>query len=103
MAFPLGQRDPSSIGDALGQALLEKETRREKPVTFGYEAGTPVRFAGAEIARNLGMNGEFGTMTNDKKDKNSQAYLKKFVDQWTSGAFSPFDGGASSDSEQGVA
>lgn len=103
MAFPLGQRDPGSISDALGQALLDKETRREKPVTFGYEAGTPTRFAGEEISRNLGLNGEFGAMTNDKKDTDSQAYLKKFVDQWTSGAFSPFGGEAGQGSQQEVA
>jgi hypothetical protein len=46
------------------------------------------------------LNGEFGAMTNDKKDKNAQGYLKKFVDQWTSGAFSPMGGEPAPSSEE---
>jgi hypothetical protein len=100
VAFRLSQRDPESISVALGQALADKQSRHEKPVTFGYEAGTPVRFAGEEVERQLGLNGEFGAMTNDKKDKNAQGYLKKFVDQWTSGAFSPMGGEPAPSSEE---
>lgn len=83
MAF---QYDGKDVGVALGQGVDNKKTRQEAPVTFGYESGTPIRFAGAELRRNIGMNGEFGTQTQDKKSK---SYFRDWTSFWTQGPFSP--------------
>lgn len=90
MAFNLSDRSPDVLRTALGQAVADKMAREEKPVAFGYEAGSPIRFAGDEIARRIGGQGEFWRMANDKKNKDAQGYLKEWTQQYTSGMFSPF-------------
>lgn len=85
MAF---RYDGKDVVTALGQGVDNKLTRAEAPVTFGYEAGTPIRFAGKQLADNIGMVGEFGTSTNDPKMK---SYYGDWAQQWTSGPFGPSD------------
>lgn len=93
MAFPLGQRGSDAIGSALDQAVNSKQELRERPVTFGYENGAPTRFAG-DTFKNMGMDGDFGRMTGDKKNKEAQDYMKDWVGQLMNGAYSPLqDGG----------
>jgi hypothetical protein len=99
VAFPLGRRGADAIGGALDQAVRNEEEQRERPVDFGYKNGAPVRFAGERIARNMGMNGDFGRMTGDKKDKDAQGYLKEWVSQWTNGFASPMGNGGPSSEE----
>lgn len=87
MAFSYSGKD---VATALSQGVDNKQSRAETPVTFAYEAGTPIRFAGSEISKRLGgTDGEFGFMSNNRKDKEAQGYLKRFADQWTSGPFGP--------------
>jgi hypothetical protein len=92
VAFTLSDRSPEGLRAALGQALADKEAREEKPVAFGYDSGSPTRFAGTELATRIGGRGDFWRMTNDKKDKDAQGYLKEWTQQYTSGMFSPFSG-----------
>ena len=81
MAF---RYDGKDVAQALGQGVDNKETRRETPVTFAYEQGTPVRFAGSELAKNIGMAGEFGTST---KDPNMKRYYQDFTSYLEGGPF----------------
>lgn len=99
MAFPLGQLGSDAIGSALDQAVKNEREQRERPVDFGYRNGAQIRFAGEQIAANMGMNGDFGRMTGDKKNKEAQGYLKEWVSQWTNGFASPIDNGGSSPEE----
>jgi hypothetical protein len=78
--------DGKDIGTALGQGVDNKQTRQEAPVTFGYEGGTPIRFAGAALRENIGMNGEFGAQTKDPKSKE---YFGDWTGYWTGGPFGP--------------
>jgi hypothetical protein len=89
VAFPLANRSPDNLATALGQAVMEKQARQEKPVLFGYDNGSPMRFAGEEIATRIGGDGDFSRMANDKRDKGAQDYLKQWTQQVTSGMFSP--------------
>lgn len=99
VAFPLAKRGIDAIESALGQAVENKREQQERPVAFGYENGAQIRFAGEQIAANMGMNGDFGRMTGDKKNKEAQGYLKEWVSQWTNGFASPIDNGGSSPEE----
>ena len=81
-----------AIGSALGQAVENKKEQQERPIAFGYENGAPQRFAGEKIAASAGMNGEFGRMTGDKKDKEAQGYMKEWMGQFIGGAYSPIPG-----------
>ncbi len=83
MAF---RYDGKDIATALGQGVENKLTRSEAPVTFGYEAGTPIRFAGEELKDNIGMVGDFGSST---KDPNMKGYYKDWTGYWSSGPFGP--------------
>jgi hypothetical protein len=100
VAFNLGDRDPGSLSTALGQATADKLAREETPVAFGYDKGTPTRFAGTELARRIGGAGDFWRMANDKRDKDAQGYLQEWTRQFTAGMFSPF---AEQPPAQGVA
>lgn len=83
MAF---RYDGKDIATALSQGVDNKLTRAEAPVTFGYEAGTPIRFAGEELKNNIGMVGDFGSSTKDPKMK---GYFKDWTGYWSSGPFGP--------------
>lgn len=83
MAF---RYDGKDIQTALGQGVDNKSTRQETPVTFAYEGGTPIRFAGTEIQKNIGLSGEFGSQTRDPKMK---GYFGDWTGYWTSGPFAP--------------
>lgn len=83
MAF---RYDGKDVATALGQGVENKQSRAEAPVTFGYEAGTPIRFAGDQLQKNIGMVGEFGTST---KDPNMKGYFKDWTGFWSSGPFGP--------------
>ena len=83
MAF---RYDGKDIQTALGQGVDNKLTRPESPVTHGYEGGTPIRFAGTEIQKNIGLSGEFGSQTRDPKMK---GYFGDWTGYWTSGPFAP--------------
>jgi hypothetical protein len=89
VAFPLANRSPANLSTALNQAVMEKQARQEKPVLFGYDNGSPMRFAGEEIATRIGGDGDFSRMANDKQDKGAQDHLKQWTKQFTSGMFSP--------------
>lgn len=93
MAFPLGRRGADAIAGALNQAVENKQARQETSATSLIENGVPIRFAGEAITRNMGMNGDFGRMTGDKRDKESQRYMKEWVSQWTNGFASPMNNG----------
>jgi hypothetical protein len=80
--------DGKDIETALGQGIDNKSTRQETPVTFAYEGGTPIRFAGAEIQKNIGLAGEFGSQTKDPKMK---GYFGDWTSFWTGGPFGPAD------------
>ena len=82
-------RLPEDYPTAFAKAIDQKSAQQEVPATFGYVEGTPSRFAGEKMVRDLGLVGEFGAMTNDKKDKGAQKYLKDWTSQWTSGPFGP--------------
>lgn len=86
MAFSYDSKD---VGAALAAGVENAKALEERPVDFQYRAGSPIRFAGDQIMRNLGANGEFGYMTNNKKDREGQEYLKRFTKQWTGGPFAP--------------
>lgn len=94
MAFPIGQKD---VGVALGQAVEDRRARQEVPVAFGYNAGSPGRFAGDLFLKSMGTNGEFGSRTNDKEDKEMQQAMLRFTKQWTSGPFPPETIGSTSE------
>jgi hypothetical protein len=81
--------ESKNVAAALGAGIENARSLEERPVDFQYKAGTPIRFAGEQIAQNLGANGEFGTFTNNRKDKEAQEYLRRFAKQWTSGPFAP--------------
>lgn len=83
MAF---RYDGKDVATALGQGVDNKLTRAEAPVTFGYEAGTPIRFAGKQLVDNIGMVGEFGVST---KDPNMKGYFKDWTGFWANGPFGP--------------
>ena len=91
MAFPLANRSPDTLATALDQAVREKLAKQETPNRFGYDNGSPTRFAGEELATRIGGDGDFARMANDKRDKGSQDYLRQWTGQFTSGMFSPFD------------
>jgi len=87
---------------ALGQGVRNASERGETPTTFNYTAGSPgqladpkygsMRYAG-DIFQGKGMEGEFATAIADKKNKPVQEGMEKFVNEWTSGPWSPFDMG----------
>lgn len=83
MAFSYDSKD---VGAALGQAIADKRTREEVPVTFGYSAGSPGRFAGDQLRENIGMLGEFGGST---KDPGMKPYYRDWTSYWASGPFGP--------------
>lgn len=82
-------RLPDDYPTAFAKAIEQKSAQQEVPATFGYIEGTPSRFAGEKMVRDLGLVGDFGVMTNDKKDKGAQGYLRDWTSQWTSGPFGP--------------
>ena len=91
---------------ALGQGVRNAAERGETPTTFNYTAGSPgqladpkygsKRFAG-DIFQGKGVHpevgGEFAVAIADKKNKPVQEGMEKFVNEWTSGPWSPFDMG----------
>lgn len=81
--------ESKNVQAALSAGIENARALEERPVDFQYKAGTPIRFAGSRIEKNLGADGEFGAFTNNKKDKEGQAYLSRFAQQWTSGPFAP--------------
>lgn len=83
MAFSYKDKDVST---ALGQGIDNKASRQETPVTFAYEGGTPIRFAGSEMVKNLGMVGEFGLSTKDPGMKN---YYRDWTSFYSNGPFGP--------------
>lgn len=83
MAFRYENKD---VGTALSQGVDNKLTRAEAPVTFGYEAGTPIRFAGDQIKENIGLAGEFGAST---KDPGMKKYYGDWTAYWSNGPFGP--------------
>lgn len=86
MAFSYDSKD---VGAALDAGVWNAEALEERPVDFQYKAGSPIRFAGDRIMRNLGTNGEFGSRTNNKEDKEMQQAMLRFTKQWTRGPFAP--------------
>ena len=91
---------------ALGQGVRNASERGETPATFNYTAGSPgqladptygtKRFAG-DIFQGKGVHsedgGEFAVAIADKKNRRAQDGMEKFVNEWTSGPWSPFDMG----------
>lgn len=98
MAFPLNRIDPDSQSLALGQGKQNAAERGETPASFGYDQGSPAKAPGEEfgkprfamdVFKGLGVEGEFGRMTNDKTNPQAQDNLKLFMSQYTNGMFSP--------------
>ncbi len=82
------------VSTALAQAVASKESRAETPVTFAYEAGTPIRFgrevyggrfanenptARKLVARYIEESGGLGPVADDRKFKPGQEYFKGIV------------------------
>lgn len=83
MAFDLYKRNPEGLEAALSQSIVEKQERDEKPVTFGYDRGTPMRFAMDKL-RGQGLSGEFGQLS---MQPSTQRYLRDYVYRMSSGPF----------------
>jgi hypothetical protein len=71
-----------ALYQSIQQALQNKRERAEVPVVFGMEQGSPQRFAGDELVKTAGMNGQFGAKT---EDPSSRPYFKKFVSRYVAG------------------
>lgn len=87
MAF---RYDGKDIGSALGMALLDKQARKETPVAFGYENGSPQKYsrmanenrdARALVQQYIEDAGGLGVVANDKRFKPGQEYFKGFMEQ----------------------
>lgn len=92
MAFDVGDRQSA---EAFERALIAKEMFRETPVAFGYGQGVQ-KYPSPEFNSRFtpngvigGLQGEFGAVTNDKKNKPAQDTLAKWTSQWSSGPFGP--------------
>ena len=88
-------RGADSLARVLDMAIQSKNDREETSAgAFGYEQGSPQkvsspkynsRFAGTALIG--GINGEFGSITNDRKNKPAQDSLMTWAGQWSSGPF----------------
>lgn len=102
VAFDIGGRQSP---EGFERALLAKEAYRETPMAFGYGQGVQKfpspefnsRFAGEAVVG--GINGEFGSNANNKKNKNIQGALAQWAGQWASGPFGPGFGAVSPETE----
>lgn len=93
--FKITDMGPQALARTLNLAILSKAQKGETEAgAFGYESGSPqahasdyfdTRFAGERLIG--GINGEFGSYTNDKKNKNAQDSLATWAGQWSSGPF----------------
>lgn len=92
MAFDIATRQSP---EGFERALLAKEAFRETPMAFGYGSSVMKypspefnsRFAGDALIG--GINGEFGSATNNKENKTAQDALAKWTQQYTAGMFGP--------------
>lgn len=105
MAFDVGNRQSA---EAFERAIIAKEMFRETPVAFGYGQGIN-KYPSPEFNSRFtpdgvigGIQGEFGSATNDKKNKAAQDTLSKWTAQWSSGPFG-FGGGAAPEEDMGNA
>ena len=106
MASNILGSDPGRTGYALGQGVRNARDKQETHSDFAYNVGSPTkladprfgrkRFAG-DIFEGKGVHpeagGEFAVAIADKKNKAVQEGMEKFVNEWTSGPWSPFDMG----------
>ncbi len=92
MAFDIATRQSP---EGFERALLAKEAFRETPMAFGYGSSVMKypspefnsRFAGDALIG--GINGEFGSATNNKGNKRVQDTLAQWTRQYTAGMFGP--------------
>ena len=99
---------------ALGQGVRNASDKQETHSDFAYNVGSPAklsdprygrkRFAG-DIFEGKGVHqkfgGEFAVAIADKKNRPVQDGMEKFVHEWTSGPWSPFDMGPEEEIPQG--
>ena len=107
MASNILGSDPGRTAFALRQGIENTRDRGETPTAFNYTAGSPGQYADAkyggrkrfagDIFEGRGVHPEaggiFAVAIADKKNKPVQEGMEKFVNEWTSGPWSPFDMG----------
>lgn len=83
-------QNAGSVQKSLELARLNREAMGE-PQMGGYRAGSPSRFAGVEISKRIGGQGDFAGDTNDPAN---QKYFSDYVGRLGSfGAISGDQGG----------
>lgn len=68
-------QNAGSVQKSLELARLNREAMGE-PQMGGYRAGSPSRFAGEEISKRIGGQGEFA---NDANDPANQKYFTDYI------------------------
>ena len=110
MASNILGSDPGRTGYAIGRGIENAKERGETPTPIGFSAGSPGKFAdprygsqryAGDIFQGKGMEGEFAMAIANKKNKPVQDGMEKFVHEWTSGPWSPFDMGPEEEIPQG--
>ena len=94
--YKITKRGPAALAKTFDAAIADKQAKGENYTSFGYGDSSPQKSASPEFASRFagdvligGINGEFGSVTNNKKNPN-QENLKIWTQQFASGPFSPF-------------
>ena len=94
--YKITKRGPDALAKTFDAAIADKQAKGENYTSFGYGDSSPqktaspqfdTRFAGDVLIG--GINGAFGSVTNNKKNPN-QENLKIWAEQFAMGPFSPF-------------
>ena len=94
--YKITKRGPEALAKTFSAAIQDKAAKGENYASFSYSSNSPqkipsekydTRFAGDVLIG--GINGEFGTVTNDRKNPNQQN-LATWATQFSSGPFSPY-------------
>ena len=94
--YKITKRGPEALAKTFSAAIQDKAAKGENYASFSYSSNSPqkipsqkydTRFAGDVLIG--GINGEFGAVTNDKKNPTRQNWAA-WATQFSSGPFSPF-------------
>jgi len=94
--YKITKRGPEALAKTFSAAIQDKAAKGENYASFSYSSNSPqkipsekydTRFAGDVLIG--GINGEFGSVTNDRNNPN-QENLALWANQFSSGPFSPF-------------
>ena len=95
--YKITKRGPEALAKTFSAAIQDKAAKGENYASFSYSSNSPqkipsekydTRFAGDVLIG--GINGEFGSVTNDRKNPN-QENLKRWTEQFVGGFFGPYD------------